>query len=666
MFTRLVGLVFAGLTVGAGLAEPSVVLVALAAGMTALLVLPERRGGVPQAGSAPTGRETRYGSLASRLLAPNSLILSGLSLGLSAVATTLSAGDTFSAVAIVCWLGALGCLGALGLSLDRLSLGDLRRVAAALRSRRHRSEVASVAAISLVAFALRAYRLDAVPPMFHGDEGEMGLFALEILEGKRHPFFATSPFWGLPYLFNYLQALSMTVFGASVFGIRMLSVIASVLCIPVVYAIGRVGWGPAAGATAAWLMAVSHLHIHYSRLALIFIESALLMAVMMLLLALASEPRRLPGAAADSAAERTADGDRSGTWTLLLTAGLVAGLSQYFYFASRVVPIIAAPLLLYLWQTRRICMAQGLAFGFAFAVVYAPLAAHYLDHPDQFVGRLRDLSIFQERYVREVLGPNASLPGALPALLGEQIRRSLNLFVRAGDSSGFYSGNVPTFDVITAGMVWLGLGAALSRATRFHELALLLWFGLGLFFGSALTLGAISGQRILIMTTAAYLLGGVLVARIWDLLAASSAWRIQWLTVPIGTSMALWLLAANVTTYFYEYAPRAELADQAEVARALTEEPGRYHAYFLTDPQFDPNHGAIRFIARGIPVTNLKRAADFTAPPADELGIMLIAIEPRLADLREIEGRLAGGAETRVTAPNGRLIFVVYRVPPRG
>ena len=76
----------------------------------------------------------------------------------------------------------------------------------------------------------------------------------------------------------------MLVFGSTVAGVRMLSVILGTLCIPIVYGIGRLSWGPVAAATAAWLMAVSHFHIHYSRMSQIFIYSAILMALMMLLL----------------------------------------------------------------------------------------------------------------------------------------------------------------------------------------------------------------------------------------------------------------------------------------------------------------------------------------------------------------------------------------------
>jgi hypothetical protein len=413
-------------------------------------------------------------------------------------------------------------------------------------------------------------------------------------------------------------------------------------------------------------MAVSHLHVHYSRLAQPLIFSATLMALVMLLLA-----------AADRRAERAARCDRGtdervGTptaapgsvWTLLVLAGVVAGLSQYFYHASRVVPLVAAPLLANLLKSRRASLGQVLGFLVGAAVSYGPLGVHHLYHPELLYGRFQTVSVFRPEAVQATLGPGSTLPQALPALLAEQIRRVLSLFVRSGDGGGFYFEAVPGFDAITACLLWLGMGAALARFRRFHELALLLWFWLGVLFGGVFTIDAPSGQRLLIMVTTVYLFGGLLVARAWELLRSAPLRQARWLLLPLGSSAALLLLALNVTIYFVDYAPRASNIQATVVARELSIEPARYHAYLLTDPVFYPNHGAVRFIARDVEAENLKSAADFRPPPPDGLGIVVIALEHRFQDLKSIEARVPGGSERRFQDPVGRLVYVAYRVPP--
>jgi hypothetical protein len=589
----------------------------------------------------------------------------GGALGCGLVAVAFGGNTSFLVVVpVLAWLLAIGLLLAFGLSLDRLTLANLRAGVRPLFSLQHRPEVGSVLAIMGVALILRVYDLETVPAFLHGDEGEMGKIALAILAGEPTPFFKTAPFWGPTYPFNYVQAFVLWLFGASVASLRMVSVLAGVLLIPVVYAIGRIGWGPVAAALAAWLMAVSHLHNHYSRLAQIFMAAALLSAIVMLLLALAASrgQRRAATVGVGTAVRSSRVG--SGIWTLIIAAGAVAGLSQHIYHSTRVVPIIAAPLLLYMLFRGWIGRWHMVAFGYAFLLAYAPLAVFYIESPGDFMVRLREVSAFQDWYARDLIGPDASLPRSLPWLLAEQIRRTLHLMMRSGDLSGFYTGNVPMFDSLTAALIWLGIGAAVTRIRRYHEAALLVWFSLGLFFGSVTTLGAQNGHRIVIMLPAAYLLCGVALARSWEVFRATPLRRAEWLAVPAGTTLALWALAANVVIYFFDYAPRAENAASTYMARTMRQERDRYRYYFLTDPHFDPNHGSVRYVAYGVQAENLKRADDFTLPPADGRGVLVFAVDNHLNDLKAIAARLPGGEERRVTAPNGRVLYVAYDVPP--
>ena len=129
------------------------------------------------------------------------------------------------------------------------------------------------------------------------------------------------------------------------------------------------------------------------------------------------------------------------------------------------------------------------ALGFAFLVAYAPLGVTYLESPADFFFGVREISALRNWYAQELFGPEASLPRYLPQLLFEQVRRTLGLFVKQGDLSGYYPSGPPAFDVVTVMLIWLGLGAALSRFRRYHEAALLVWLGFGVLFGSAVTVG---------------------------------------------------------------------------------------------------------------------------------------------------------------------------------
>ncbi|MCC7366849.1 MAG: glycosyltransferase family 39 protein [Chloroflexi bacterium] len=579
------------------------------------------------------------------------------------VAVVLSRTTRFS---VLPWLLALGLLLAAATRLDGIRRTHLRHICTAPRRRSMRLELATVAAISLVALVLRAYQLEAYPPAFHGDEGELALIAREILKGQRFSLFGTSSFSSIPFMFSYLQAASMLVFGQGIVGARMVSVLFGVACVPAVYVLARIAWGPLAAAVAAWLLAVSHLHIQYSRMAISNVEATLTMILMMLLLAFAYEHGRRANRGDDSASSSSDPlVGRPGVWTALVLAGMAIGFAQYLYYAARVMPIVAAPLLIVLWRRRCVSLVQigGLALGGL--AVFAPLGLHYVTYPDTFFARVQMVSIFQASFVQQIVGPSATLPSALPALLTEQLRRVLSMFILAGDGGGFYFYNIPSFDTLTVVLLWLGMGATIAQWRRFHELTLLLWFWLGVLFGGVLTIDAPSGQRLLIMTPTVFLLGAMLVARVARMVGGTRFGATRWLLAPVGTSAALLLLAMNVGIYFFQYAPRVLGREATAIGQELAQEPSRYHAFMLTGPVLYENHGTIRFLARDVPIIHLNNRSEFR-PPTDGKGVVVVALEHRIEDLRAIEAQIPGGTETRNVDPSGRLIYIAYRTPPTG
>ena len=281
----------------------------------------------------------------------------------------------------------------------------------------------------------------------------------------------------------------------------------------------------------------------------------------------------------------------------MILAGVLAGLSQHVYHATRIVPMIVGVMLIVMLVKRWVGRWHLEALGFAFLVAYAPLGVTYLESPADFFFGVREISALRNWYAQELFGPEASLPRYLPQLLFEQVRRTLGLFVKQSDLSGYYPSGPPAFDVVTVMLIWLGLGAALSRFRRYHEAALLVWLGFGVLFGSAVTVGGQNGNRILIIVPAACLLGGVALARIWALLQRTPLRRADWLAAPIGTALALWLLAANVVIYFFEYTPRVERAESTYMAREMRERGEAYRVYFLTDPHYDPSLPSVRYVA---------------------------------------------------------------------
>lgn len=524
-------------------------------------------------------------------------------------------------------------------------------------------------AIGAVALFLRLYRLDDFLPTMHGDEGEMGMLALLALHGPASgvsptplPLFRTA-FLDHPTLFHYLQAGALWLFGESLSGLRTLSAIFGAMCVPVVYGIGRIGWGRVAGVTAGWLLAVSHLHLHYSRIALNNVQSIWFTALFILLMMVAFEKTvRLP----PSEEERnTNKGILFAPLVPYAWAGLVMGFSQYFYYGSRLIPVIALPLLLFLIVKRRLSWAQFLTITVATLIAYAPLAEYYSRNLHSFLNRTQGVSVFSPDGMAQLLGPNAIWPTDLPLLLWEQVKRNAAFFVNHGDSSSFYFTDNLAFDPLTVALFWLGLGILLARIYRFQEFALLMWFGLGFLLAGVATNDSPNGPRLIVITTSVYLIGSLLPQRLfhWSYRIFPIGSRL--LAIVMGIVIAVLTFQINFTAYFVTYARYTPNLMPISMAHEIRAIGSGYTFYLFGVPNFYANHSVLRFIApesERYDVENADQLSTLMEFQNGKNGAVLIVLPHRLAELERVAERLPGGIREEHFNKMGNLMYVTYQV----
>ena len=155
------------------------------------------------------------------------------------------------------------------------------------------------------------------------------------------------------------------------------------------------GWGRVAGFTAGWLLAVSHLQIQYSRIALNNIETVWFTILLIFRSALAYTSSQPPRMQAENALDRPSPSARKApALTLFIVAGLVIGLGQYFYYGSRLLPLLAAVLLFALWRQQKVHPQQVAVLIVAMFVAYFPLGLFYSHDYAAFINRVSGVSIF--------------------------------------------------------------------------------------------------------------------------------------------------------------------------------------------------------------------------------------------------------------------------------
>lgn len=216
-----------------------------------------------------------------------------------------------------------------------------------------------LAALTLLGFALRLWAVDDALHSFI-DELHFVEGLVRLRDDANAPLLAPmNAIAAFPHIYAYGQLAAVDALGPTLLALRLPSVLLGTLTIPAAYRLGAVLLGRRAGLLAALVLGTLPAHLHFSRLALNNIADPLFGT---LALALALSAWRAQGAAT---ARRLAG-----------AAGIMLGLSAYFYEGGRLIyPALA--LVVLAWG-RRPRLAARLALAYALTV--APLALYLLTH----------------------------------------------------------------------------------------------------------------------------------------------------------------------------------------------------------------------------------------------------------------------------------------------
>lgn len=310
-----------------------------------------------------------------------------------------------------------------------------------------KSEWTIVLGLTILALAVRLYRLPELPPGLHYDEAANGVDALDVLSGHFSIFFERN--YGREPLFIYLQAIAVALLGATPFALRVTSAIIGALTVPAIYwmvkeALTRIR------TDARWLalwtalfVTFSYWHLNFSRIGYRAILLPLLASI-----AFAWFWR----------AWWKIENGESLPWRDLILCGVFTGSCLYTYIAGRFMPILivgvalAGALLTRRSRARlkQIALAVGV-IGISALVVFAPLGLYFLAHPESFLGRATDVSVFSPKYNQ----------GNVLGTLATSVIETAKMFAIAGDPNWRHNpAGRPVFDPVLA--VWLTVGLVLA------------------------------------------------------------------------------------------------------------------------------------------------------------------------------------------------------------
>jgi 4-amino-4-deoxy-L-arabinose transferase-like glycosyltransferase len=307
--------------------------------------------------------------------------------------------------------------------------------------------------VILIGAALRLFALDQVPAGLSHDEAYIGVTALEVwLLGRREVFFDI--YNGIEPLIVYWQALYLSLFGITPVAMRLVNVTAGLLTIPLTFTFTRRLMAHLRPQSARWVAFLAALGVSLSFWA-VFVSRLALRAVTLPLLELLAFYFLWLGLVQDEADGRPACTRRL---AYLALGGAWLGVAMYTYLSSRFLPFVPLLFFAYLVLRRQVRREHwlGMALFFAaWALVFAPLAVYYLDHPDVF-----------GRRAGQVLNLPVALAGD-PRPFFTDTLRVLGMFTVVGaDTSRYGLAGRPLFDPLGVVLFCTGLIVSLARLRR--------------------------------------------------------------------------------------------------------------------------------------------------------------------------------------------------------
>ena len=235
-------------------------------------------------------------------------------------------------------------------------------------------EVVVVAAIMVTALALRVWNLRDVPFNIYPDEVMTGLVAERAyLNGASPAPSLFSTLWSdidLPALWFAIVAGVLKLGGIGLATVRLPAALFGAATVLAFYGLVRGVWGKVAAIVGASVMAFSAANMHYSRMALNNVTTPFFWALCFFFIMCGLRNRRPVD------------------WTL---GGLAAGLSEHFYYGTRLLPFILLGFVVYLfavhWREAR-CYIQHIGWlMLGYVIGFGPLLTYFLTHPGLYYGR---------------------------------------------------------------------------------------------------------------------------------------------------------------------------------------------------------------------------------------------------------------------------------------
>ena len=523
-------------------------------------------------------------------------------------------------------------------------------------------EVVLLAMLFLLALISRVWNLTNFPDNIYPDEIMTGTVATQSYLSPTTPSPSVfSTLWSgidLPALWFWLVAVFLKLGGTSLAMLRLPAALFGAATVVPLYAFIRGTWGRYAAIGGTGIMAFSISNVHYSRLALNNIVTQFFWATCFLFVVRGLRSRRPTD------------------WAV---AGLSAGLSEYFYYGTRLLPFIFAAFIVFLlavhWRQARHYVSGFLLLAGGYVVGFGPLLIHFIRNPNLYLGRGTSLLIWSPHIPHSFADFHKACTTIWP-VLSENL---LGISTHTSQDIIFYA---PL--LLPAESALLVVGVALLLWHWRHPAAfLILASGLGVFIvGGSLVAYPNSAPPLINHWTPAFPAFYVALAvpvGAWTMAAESELEpRLRWIPA-VTVALELLVLAwCNLNFYFHSYYADPETLKsktyrsaqqnyevQTVQSRYLASLGSNYEVFKVGQSSWPYDPVTTRYLVRDQKWTQLTNpAAELLSITRENQGVAFLFFPGNEQYQQTTRELFPGGKPGEVTSRRGKHLFYTYVLTP--
>ncbi len=560
------------------------------------------------------------------------LLIFGLSLSLASRAAAGNSLQAHSPWHVLIWIA--GCLAVIA-GCWRGSLKDSLREF-------DRWDWILLGVLTAVALAARLIQLDQIPYTVSGDEGSVGLMAWDYKTGVRDNYFIMGWF-SFPALQFWPASVMQSIFGRSVFAMRIPSAIGGALAVLAVYWSARLMFGRLTGFIAALFLAFFHFHLLFSRIALTNVWDGFFLMLMIASIWEAwQENQRLA----------------------FLCAGLAIGLGQFFYSTAHLLPVYAFLWLLILYKSHpKAGRMPGITcMILVAAVVVLPLALFYFENPNELAAPLNRVSILKGDWIRETTrttGDSAFM------IFAKQFWETIRGFT-ASPILGVYSPGKSMLLALPATLFIAGLILALLRLKQPQYNVLLIAL-IGPILASTFSVGPPNAQRLLLAAPIAAI---IIALPLYEIYQQIDATRPQYKSICAAAVVAFMLLIGySEVRFFHQAMQEGRYSDSKslvarKIGETIRQQKIDLEVYFIGQPVMGYNTlPCLPYIASNANGHDVSWPIDWTQyPELGEKPAAFVVLAHNVEALPEIEQKFPQGTTIVEKDESGQPLYYFRRL----